>query len=138
MNITDKDSILGLPRRPREDNQNAGTAIGALPGLIFTENLGGAIIGGLAGNALANQPLNLEAAVRTYFLQKNLSVIFVYRSPKSIEVVFKYNNQFWSIKSIIPDTLQLKAEDIEDWLYGNLVKNELPRKMNEIQLPFPV
>jgi hypothetical protein len=52
--------------------------------------------------------------------------------------VFKYNGQFWSVKSVVPDALELKPEDVEDWLYGNLVKNELPKKLNQIRLPFPV
>lgn len=137
MNTDEHNFILGLPRRPRGDKRIGGTGFGAIIGYSLGGPLG-AVLGGLAGNALAHQPLNLEAAVRNYFLQNNLPVIFVYRSPKAIEVVFKYNNQFWSVKTVVPDTLQLKPEDVEDWLYGNLVKNELPKKLNEIRLPFPV
>jgi hypothetical protein len=125
--------ILGLPRRPRGDNQNAGAVIGALLGLVLTENAGGAILGGLAGRAMSNQSLPLETAVRNYFLLNNLLVIFFYRSPKSIEVTFKAYNQFWTVKSSIPDSLNLNPEDVEDWLYGNLVKNELPKKLKQIR-----
>lgn len=133
MNTNDKNLIFGLPRRPRGENQTAGAAIGALLGLVFTENPGGAILGGIAGSALTNQPLNLEAAVRNYFLQQNLPVVSVCRSPGSIEVLFKIGNQFWTVKSGLPDSLSLEKEDIEDWLYGNLVKNELPRKLKQIK-----
>jgi hypothetical protein len=134
MNTNRENLILGLPRRPRGENQNTGTAVGALVGLILTENAGGAILGGIAGNALTNQPIPLESAVRNYFLQNNLSLIFFYRAPKSIEVLFKLYDQFWTVKSSVPNnSLNLKPEDVEDWLYGNLVKKELPKKLKQIQ-----
>lgn len=133
MNNNRENLILGLPRRPRGENQNTGTAIGALVGYIFTENPGGAILGGIAGNALTNQPMPLESAVRNYFLQNNLSVIFFYRARKSIEIVFNLYDQFWSVKSNAPASLDLEPEDVEDWLYGNLVKKELPKKLKQIR-----
>lgn len=133
MNTSHENLILGLPRRPRGNGQNAGAAIGVLLGLVLTENIGGAILGGIAGNTLSNQPMPLEWSVRNYFAQKNLLFKFFYRSPKSIEVVFKSYNQFWSVKSSVPDSLSLKKEDVEDWLYGNLIKKELPKKLKQIQ-----
>ena len=114
-------------------NDNASAIIGALLGLVLTENPGGAILGGIAGKALSNKTMPLETAVRNYFLQNNLLVIFFYRSPRSIEVTFKAYNQFWAVKSSIPDSLILKPEDIEDWLYGNLIKKELPKKLKQIR-----
>jgi len=133
MNTSRENLILGLPRRPQGNGQSAGAAIGALLGLFLTENIGGAILGGIAGNTLSNQPMSLEWSVRNYFAQNNLLVISFYRSPKSIEVLFKSNNQFWTVKSVVPDLLSLNKEDVEDWLYGNLVKKELPKKIKQIQ-----
>ena len=130
---TDREKlILGLPRRPRGENQGAATVIGTLLGLILTENPGGAVLGGLAGNVLANQSLPLENAVRNYFAQKSLPVIFFYRSPKAIKIIFSLFGQFWTVESSVPDLLNLAKEDVEDWLYGNLIKNELPKKLKRI------
>lgn len=133
MNSSQANLILGLPRRPRGENQSAGAVIGALLGFVLTENPGGAVLGGIAGHALSNHPMSLESAIRNYFLQHNLSVVFLYRSPKSVEVVFKSHNQFWTVKSSVPDLLNLGAEDVEDWIYGNLIKKELPKKLKQIQ-----
>ena len=133
MTANQENLILGVPRRPRGDNLNAGATIGALLGLALTENIGGVILGGIAGSALNKQPMPLEWSVRNYFAQYNLSVISFYRSPKSIEVLFKLYEQFWTVKSIVPESLIIAKEDIEDWLYGNLIKNELPKKIKQIQ-----
>lgn len=127
MNNNRENLILGLPRRPRGNNRNLSTTIGALTDFVLNKNIGN------AGNVLLNQPMSLEWSVRNYFAQKNLSVIFFYRSPKSIEVLFKSHNQFWTVKSSVPKSLTLEMEDIEDWLYGNLIKKELPKKLRQIR-----
>lgn len=52
MHTNRENLILGLPRRPRGEYRNTGTAIGALVGLILTENAGGAILGDIASKCL--------------------------------------------------------------------------------------
>ncbi len=73
-------------------------------------------------------------AVRQYFAQHNLEVIFFYRAPRAVKVTFRYGtNAYWTIESAMPDELKLPPEDVEDWLYGNLIKKELPKKIRRIK-----
>jgi hypothetical protein len=111
----------------------AGLTIGALLGLLFTEHPLGAIAGGAVGNALGNQPLSLEAAVRGYFTQESLPVIGFYRlGPTSVKVLFRYRDQFWTITSRAPDSPYWTPEDLDDWLYGDIINKKLPAKLKKI------
>jgi hypothetical protein len=133
---SDKPYPAGIPprpRRPRAENGSAGTLGGALLGLIFTGNPLGAIAGGVVGNALTNQPLSLEAAVRAYFANRGLTVIGFYRlSPNGAMVLFRHQNQFWTVTSIAPYNSTWTTEDLDDWLYGDLTEEQLSNKLAEI------
>ncbi|MGI8654518.1 MAG: hypothetical protein ACR2LC_04810 [Pyrinomonadaceae bacterium] len=134
MSSSPEDKILGLPRRPRTGDTSGGAILGALVGGFLTGGLGGALLGGVAGNTLANQRQPLETAVRQYFAQKGMEVIFFHRAPRAVKVTFRYGtNAYWTIESVMPDELKLPHEDVEDWLYGNLVKKELPKAARRIK-----
>jgi hypothetical protein len=88
----------------------------------------GALIGGVAGGALANQRQPLEMAIREYLKSRGYEVIFYYPAPRAVKVTFRYGaNAYWTVESVMPDQLQLLPEDAADWLYGNLVRVELPK-----------
>jgi len=134
MSSSPEDKILGLPRRPRTGDASGGAIIGALALGLLTGGWGGVLLGGVAGSALANQRQPLESAVRQYFAQNNLEVIFFHRAPRAVKVTFRYgSNAYWTIESVMPDELKLPHEDVEDWLYGNLVKKELPKAARRIK-----
>jgi hypothetical protein len=126
-------TILGLPRRPRIADASAASLLAAIAGGLITGGWGGALIGGLAGNALANQRQPLEMALRNYFLTQNLELVFFYRSPRSVKVTFSYRpSSYWTIESVMPDDFDLSPEDADDWLYGSLITNELPNALRQI------
>jgi len=117
---------IGIPfrtPRPRGENGSAGATVGALLALLFTVNPIGIIAGGVIGNALANQPPELETAIRSYFSQKNLPVISFYRlGPHAARVLFSYLNQYWIVESHAPQNPNWTAEGLDDWLYGDLIQ----------------
>ena len=128
--------ISGLPRRPRLANASDGAILGAIALGILTGGWGGALLGGLAGGALANQRQPLEMAIREYFKNiYNFDVVFVYPAPRAVKVTFCYGpNAYWTVESVMPDDLQLPSpEDNEDWLYGNLVTSELPKVLPRLR-----
>nr|MBA3695022.1 hypothetical protein [Acidobacteriota bacterium] len=96
-----------------------------------------ALIGGAGGAVLANQKQPLEFAVREYFKQKGLEVIFFYRAPRAVKVTFSYApNAFWTVEAVMPDELiNLSDEDRDDWLYGSLVTKALPKVLRAIKNP---
>ena len=121
------------PPRPRGENNLAGTTVGVLLGLLFTEHPMGAVAGGAIGNALSNQPLPLEAAVRSYFTQKGLPVIGFYRlGPRAAKVLFRYRDQYWIVISRAPENPFWTPETLDDWLYGDIIERQLPAKLAEI------
>jgi hypothetical protein len=125
--------IQPRPRRPRAEDGSAGTLGGALLALLLTGNPLWALAGGVVGNALTNQPLPLEAAVRAYFENKGLTVIGFYRlGPRGAMVLFRGQNQFWTVGSTAPDYHAWTTEDLDDWLYGDLTQYQLPNKLDEI------
>jgi hypothetical protein len=104
----------------------------AIPGAIalgiLTGGWGGALIGGVAGGALANQRQPLEMAIREYLKSRGYEFIFYYPAPRAVKVTFRYGaNAYWTVESVMPDQLQLLPEDAADWLSGNLVRVELPK-----------
>lgn len=108
--------------RPRGENGAAGVTVGALLALLFTANPIGIIAGGAIGNALANQPQELEAAIRSYFTQKGLPIIGFYRlGAHAAKVLFSHHDQYWIVESHAPQA-NWTAEMLEDWLYGDLVQ----------------
>jgi len=67
-------------------------------------------------------------AIREYFKNQILDVTFYYPAPRAVKVTFQYGaNAYYTVESILPDDLQLTPEDAADWLYGNLIQQELPR-----------
>lgn len=134
MASTLENTILGLPRRPPMGDASAAAILGALALGILTGGLGAAIIGGVAGGALANQSQPLEMAIRDYLTKLDLEVIFYYPAPRSVKVTFRYDqNAYWTVESIMPDSLHLSVQDGEDWLYGNLIAVELPKVFHRIK-----
>jgi len=126
--------ILGVPRRPRVGEASAGAILGAIALGILTGGWAGALVGGVAGGALASQRQPLEMAIREHFKNLGLEVIFYYPAPRGVKVTFRDNaDTYWTVESVMPDHLQLSAEDSADWLYGNLVTSELPRALHRIR-----
>lgn len=126
--------ILGLPRRPKIGDASAAAVLGAIALGILTGGWAGALVGGLAGNALASQRQPLEMAIREYLASCGLEVVFVYPAPRSVKVTFRQGaNAYWTVESSMPDYLQLAPEDSTDWLYGNLIQVELPKVLSRIR-----
>lgn len=117
---------IGVPfrtLRPRGENGSSGATVGALMALLFTTNPIGILAGGTLGNAIAKQPQELEAAIRSHFTQRGLPVINFYRlGPHAAKVLFSYFNQFWIVESHAPAAANWTAENLDDWLYGDLVQ----------------
>jgi hypothetical protein len=128
------DTIGGLPRRPRVADASAAAILAAIAGGLLTGGLGGVLLGGLAGTALANRRQPLEMAIRDYFNQRGLEVIFYYPAPRAVKVTFRRSpNAYWTVESVMPDHLRYTSpEDNADWLYGNLIKVELPKVLRRI------
>jgi hypothetical protein len=134
MSSNQEDTILGLPRRPRIGDASAGAILGALALGILTGGWGPALLGGLGGAALANQRQPLEMAIRGDFDKLGLKVIFFYPAPRAAKVTFQYDTDaYWTVESVMPDNLQLPPEDSADWLYGNLIVNELPKVLPRLK-----
>lgn len=128
MPLTNENFIQGLPRRPRMAEASQAAILGAIALGILTGGWGGALIGGLAGGALANQPQPLEMAIREYLKSRGFEVSFYYPAPQAVKVPFRYGpSAYWTIEAVLPDNLQLSPEDTADWLYGNLVQVQLPK-----------
>jgi hypothetical protein len=91
-------------------------------------------VGGVAGNALANQRQPLEMAIREYLTKRGLEVVFVYPAPRAVKVTFRQGaNAYWTVQSTMPDHLQLSSDDSADWLYGNLIQVELPKVLSRMR-----
>lgn len=134
MSSTQEDLLMGLPRRPRLAEASKGAVLGAIALGILTGGLGGALIGGVVGGAVANQAQPLEMAIREYFKSLGLEVSFYYPAPRAVKVTFRYGaNAYWTVESVMPDHLQLPLEDAADWLYGNLIRNELPKVLRQLK-----
>lgn len=122
-------------RTPRPRGTWAGALLGSLFGLAATGSAGGAIAGGLIGEALTNQPPPpLNIAVRQYFSERGLQVAGFYRpSPNVAQVAFGYKGRGWLVESRAPKNVNWTVEDLEDWLYGDLTEFQLPAKLHKIQ-----
>jgi hypothetical protein len=134
MSWNPQDVIQGVPRRPRIADASASTILWAIAGGLIAGPIG-VLVGGAAGNLAASQRQPLEMAVRGYLIGHGLEVIFFYPAPRAIKVTFRdAANSYWTVESIAPDHLSLDSpEDVSDWLYGNLVANELPRVFSRIR-----
>lgn len=109
-------------RTPRPRGTAAGAILGGIFGYALGENAGSAIGGGLLGAALMNQPLSLNQALRQKFTENNLEVINFYRLGRfGVKILFRYQNAYWTLESHAPQTPLMTTEQIEDWLYGDLI-----------------
>lgn len=82
----------------------------------------------------SNQPLDLSQAIRNYFQQKGIHIVGIYRLGRyAIEVVFRYGDKaYWEIKSSAPPLEDWDIESLDDWLYGDLIEVQLPKKLEQI------
>ena len=128
------DTIHGVPRRPRIADASASTILWAIAGGLIAGPIG-AVVGGAAGNLAASQRQPLEMAVREYLMRNGLEVIFFYPAPRAAKVTFRdAANAYWTVESVLPDDLPFASQDdVADWLYGNLVVNELPQVLPRIR-----
>ena len=136
MNSNLENTIFGLPRRPQLADATTAAVLGAFSlGLLTDGDWKAALAGGIGGAVLANQKQPLEFAVRNYFEQKNLKVAFFYRAPRAVKVTFSYApNAYWTVESVMPDELKnLSSEDCDDWLYGSLITQALPKVLRLIK-----
>ena len=119
--------------RPRGEDSFAGTIFAALIGLAIAGNPIGAIAGGAVGKVLTNQPLPLEAAIRSYFTKLGLPVIGFYRQgPQAATVLFQFQDQFWTVEGRAPYSPNWTSDGLEDWLYGEITEKQLPEKLKAI------
>jgi hypothetical protein len=133
MNSNQDELVLGLPRRPRVADASWSTILWAIAGGLIA-GPPGALIGGAAGNAIAQQRQPLEMAVREYLTTNHLEVLFYYPGPRAVKVTFRYDpTAYWTVESALPGNLELSPEDRDDWLYGNLIARELPAVLRRIQ-----
>lgn len=110
-------------RTPRPRSGVGGALLGALAGYALTRNPAAAIAGGALGGAIGNQPLPLGEALRQNFAEKGLDVVSFYRlGLHAAKILFRYNDVYWTLESRTPPTPEMSFEQIEDWLYGDLVK----------------
>jgi hypothetical protein len=134
MSSTHEDTIYGLPRRPRLADAPASAILGAIALGILTGSLGAALLGGAVGSALANRRQPLEMAIREYLKSRGLEMAFFYPAPRGVKVTFRdHANDYWTVQSVLPDNLPLSTEDSADWLYGNLITNELPQVLRRLR-----
>lgn len=128
MSANSQDFIDGLPRRPRIADASMSTILWAIAGGLIAGPVG-AVVGGAAGNAIANKRQPLEMAIREHLSRNGFEVVFFYPAPKAVKVTFRYDpndpTAYWTVESVLPDHLQLSSEDKDDWLYGDLITNQL-------------
>lgn len=109
-------------RTPRPRGTIGGAMLEALAGYALTKNSGGALVGGAIG-ALSNQPLPLHQAVRQTFTEEGMDIVNFYRLGRfAAKVLFRFQNTYWTLESHAPQTSQMALEQIEDWLYGDLIQ----------------
>lgn len=114
-----------LPRTP--DAAVGSAAAGAIAAIA---------VGGIIGALLyALSRTSLKDAVEDALRARGATLLNFYRrGPYSAEVLFEFQGQFWTITSQAPFHEQWNQTALDDWLYGDLVDHQLPRKLVEIQL----
>jgi hypothetical protein len=133
MSSNHEDTILGLPRRPRVADASMSTILWAIAGGLLAGPVG-VLVGGAAGNAVASQRQPLEMAIREYLTTNGLDVVFYYPAPRAVKVTFRYDpTAYWTVESVLPDDLELLPEDRDDWLFGDLIQNQLPNVLPRIR-----
>lgn len=108
-------------RRPRQVLELS--LLGAVATYAATSNVAASLGAGAIGAALGNQPLTLGEALRRTFSEKGLRVVNFYRLGRfAAKILFLFNGVYWTLESHTPTSAEATLEDIEDWLYGDLVK----------------
>ena len=128
----------GVPERRRRPDASAGSgmaALGAMLGLAVSENIAGALVGGLAGYALTpTSPAPLKDALQRAFAEKGATLINLYRrGPYHATVLFAYGDGNWTVQSRAPKADGWTRESLNDWLFGDLVDEKLPAKLRAIE-----
>jgi hypothetical protein len=121
--------------RPRRDQKSGAALLGALAGLALTRHPVGALAGGFFGHSATNdEPLPLTVALQQEFERAGCKMIEFYRQgPYVAEVLFDYGGGFWTLRSQAPQTEGWNVENLEDWLFGDLIYFQLPQKLQSIQ-----
>lgn len=134
MSWNPEDVIEGMPRRPRIADASASAILWAIAGGLLA-GPPGALIGAATGGAWANQRQPLEMAVRDWLTQRGLELIFFYPAPRAVKLTFRdASKAYWTVESVIPDDRPYTtSDDVADWLYGDLVANELPLVLPRIR-----
>ncbi len=110
-------------RTPRPRGTFGGALLGALFGYALTKNPTGAVAGSALGGVIGNKPMPLNEALRQKFAEKALEVVSFYRlGTYSAKVLFLHDNTYWTLESRAPNTPEMTIEQIDDWLYGDLVQ----------------
>lgn len=117
----------GVPaRRRRPENKDSALALlGAIAGGVFVRNtILGALIGGLIGSAFSNTgKAPLQNAIVSFAKACNLELVSFRRpSRRSVAVILRVRDEYFSFLSTAPNHSDLTDEDIEDWLFGDVVE----------------
>jgi len=110
-------------RTPRPRETGTGAVSRGLVGYALGRNAESAIGGGLLGAVLMNQPLSLHQSLRQKITEKGLEIINFYRLGRfGAKILFRYQNAYWTLESRVPQTPPMTNEQIDDWLYGDLIE----------------
>lgn len=108
-------------QRPRD--LLGGALIGALAAYYLTQNPAATAAAGALGAAIGNQPLTLNESLRRKYAEKDLNVVSFYRLGRfAAKILFRHMDVYWTLESHAPQQPEMTLEQIEDWLYGDLVK----------------
>lgn len=87
----------------------------------------GVIIGSVIGGAATERkPLPLDKALQLELERQGFHVTQIYRhGPNRLRVLISQHESFWTLDSRAPTNSQMSADDIDDWLYGDLIDFQL-------------
>ncbi len=117
--------------RPRRDQKNGTALFGPLGGLLLTRHLAGDLNDGLFGHpATSEEPLPLTVALQKEIDRAGCKMIEFYRcGPYVVKVLLDYKGGFWTLCSEAPKVDGWEVENLEDWLFGDLIDFQLPQKL---------
>jgi len=126
----------GVPPRRARPRSGAGgefTIAGAIVGLLLSERLEGGLLGGVLGHAIDPKrgvALSLETSVRNHLTSQGALLVELYRhGPYRVEILFAYAGQYWTIESTAPPASDWTQENLDDWLFGDLMDHQLPSRL---------
>ena len=112
----------GVPNRKRRpDTTTDTTAFAALVGGIFAGPMG-AIGAGLLGSGIGGKA-PLEESLREFLDEQDAELVSLRRYGPRVAVLLyeDEDGDFYTLRSEAP--ARLKGENLEDWLYGDLVRS---------------